>query len=196
MLPFLFLLTFFKILKKFRWPLKEFHRGETGIRNWLKINLPLTGIGVQIPRREIFILFLLFPWLYALMSKLEKLAALKAVEHRETFSVRIRVGVQNAHVGEWSKPVVCKTIFPKGAGVQIPPCAQKRMWWNGRHARFRLWCRKVWGFESPHPHKCRCGEIGRPEGLKILCSVMGVQVRLLSAAQKCSLNYCLWNYIT
>lgn len=28
-----------------------------------------------------------------------------------------------------------------------------RMWWNGRHASLRNWCRKAWGFESLHPHK-------------------------------------------
>ena len=29
------------------------------------------------------------------------------------------------------------------------------MWWNGRHVRLRCVCRKVWGFESPHPHHLR-----------------------------------------
>ncbi len=27
-----------------------------------------------------------------------------------------------------------------------------RMWRNGSRARLRIWWRKPWGFESPHPH--------------------------------------------
>lgn len=27
------------------------------------------------------------------------------------------------------------------------------MWRNGSRARLRIWWRKPWGFESPHPHK-------------------------------------------
>ena len=28
----------------------------------------------------------------------------------------------------------------------------------GRHARLRIWCREVWGFESLRPHKNKPGE--------------------------------------
>lgn len=37
-----------------------------------------------------------------------------------------------------------------------------------RHARFRLWWRKPWGFESLHPYNWERGGIGIHAGLRFL----------------------------
>jgi hypothetical protein len=39
-------------------------------------------------------------------------------------------------------------ICRPGNGKSVRGCGE-----IGRHARLRIWCREVWGFESLHPHK-------------------------------------------
>ena len=41
----------------------------------------------------------------------------------------------------------------KTYGFDSRPEHQMRVWWNGRHVRFRFWCRKACRFKSCHPHQ-------------------------------------------
>ena len=67
------------------------------------------------------------------------------------------------------KPSVCKTVIPKGSGVQIPPCAPNADVVELVDTQVLETCVERRGGSSPPIRtKCHCGGIGRHAGLKIL----------------------------
>lgn len=79
--------------------------------------------GSNPPKRNLHTLFTFPLNFYVAVVKLADTIGLSPIIPTDV-QVQLLSAIQNAHVGEWSKPAVCKTVFPKGAGVRVPPCAQ------------------------------------------------------------------------
>src|SRR5882672_5381360 len=57
--------------------------------------------------------------------------------------------------------------------ASLPAVRTARAWWNGRHARLRIWSRKGWRFKSSRAHQIRLSGFwsqGDDDGLEVATS--------------------------